>query len=92
MTNTVYYHTLEVPEPYSYMVEDKKIEGVKDKELRCSDERVAKVWYYGGMSMKDDTTAVAYVSFIFKDGSRHEKPLTTDKWEEEATEFINSIQ
>ena len=88
MKNTVYIHTLEEPIKYK---DHKGNDAVKETELRCTDERVQKVWY---TAMESDKAGefVAYVHFIFKDGARHEKRFNTDKWEDEASEFLNSIQ
>lgn len=87
--NTVYYHVFDEPIKYK---DFKGNDAFKERELRCSDYRVERVWYYGCMSMSDDGTAFAYVSFQFKDGRRFENKLQTPDFETESSQFLETIK
>lgn len=94
MGEIIFYQKYIVPIPYKYKVGESEYEGLKQGEFICKDDRVEKFWFFGGMSIHDDNTAVMYAAFIFKDGSRHELKIELGREHEieQAEEFLKSIR
>jgi hypothetical protein len=93
MSNAIYWHQFDTPQRYISKFKGNEIESWKEGEFVCTDERVDRVWFTAGKSATSETKFIMHVHLIFKDGSRHEKKLTTtDLMEDEASEFLKSIQ
>jgi hypothetical protein len=93
MENVIYWNQFDAPQRYISKFKGKEIEAWKEGEFVCTDERVDRVWFTGGEAFSSEKRFTMYVHILFKDGSRHEKELTTtDNIEDEATEFLQSIK
>lgn len=92
MGEVIYYKKYDEPLVVEYKGRDGQVKQNKvDGAYVCTDERVEKFWIYGGTGISKDSPMVSYAAFMFKNGERYEKQLTTKDWEGEAEKYLSEL-
>ena len=99
MGQIIYWNKFDEPKKFKEKINSKVYKRELTGEWICKDDRVDKVWFHGGLSTKEGDNEIGmWASFIFKDGSRHEKKINLqdnirkDYIEQQSEEFLQSIK